>query len=88
MSIITLTTDFGIEDEYAGVMKGVILGIHPSTTIVDITHHIQPHDLIEAAYTIETSYKYFPSGTLNRRNLSVFSSVIFSIPCFLANGTN
>ena len=65
MTIITLTTDFGIEDEYAGVMKGVILGIHPDATIVDITHHIQPHDLIEAAYTIETSYKYFPSGTVH-----------------------
>jgi len=65
MSIITLTTDFGIEDEYAGVMKGVILGIHPGATIVDITHHIHPQDLIEAAYTIETSYKYFPSGTVH-----------------------
>lgn len=65
MSIITLTTDFGLEDEYAGVMKGVILSIHPGANIVDITHHIHPQDLIEAAHTIETSYKYFPSGTVH-----------------------
>jgi S-adenosylmethionine hydrolase len=65
MSIITLTTDFGIEDEYVGVMKGVILSIHPDAIIVDITHHIYPQDLIQAAYTIKASYQYFPSGTIH-----------------------
>lgn len=65
MSIITLTTDFGIEDEYVGIMKGVILSVHPGATIVDITHHIYPQDLIQAAYTIKASYNYFPSGTVH-----------------------
>ncbi len=65
MSIITLTTDFGIEDEYAGVMKGVILGINPNVTIVDITHHIPPQGVIQAAYTIKASYHYFPPGTVH-----------------------
>ena len=65
MPIITLLTDFGIDDEYVGVMKGVILSINPSATIVDITHHIDPQDLIQAAYTIKSSYRYFPEGTVH-----------------------
>lgn len=59
MSIITLLTDFGIDDEYVGVMKGVILKINPSVKIVDITHRIDPQDIIQAAYTLSASYTFF-----------------------------
>ncbi len=65
MSIITLTTDFGNDDEYSGVMKGVILSLNSSAVIVDITHHIDPQDLVQAAYSIYYSYKYFPQGTIH-----------------------
>ncbi len=65
MSIITLTTDFGTDDEYVGIMKGVILSLNPSVAIVDITHHIDPHDLVQAAYSIYSSYRYFPKGTVH-----------------------
>lgn len=65
MPIITLLTDFGVEDEYVGIMKGVILTINPSVTIVDISHHIDPQDLLRAAYMIQASYKYFPPGTVH-----------------------
>ena len=65
MSIITLTTDFGTDDEYVGIMKGVILSLNPSAVIVDITHHIDPQDLVQAAYTIYSSYRYFPQGTVH-----------------------
>ena len=65
MSIITLTTDFGVDDEYVGVMKGVILSINPAAIIVDITHHIKPQDLIQTAYTIKCSYKYFTKGSIH-----------------------
>jgi S-adenosyl-L-methionine hydrolase (adenosine-forming) len=65
MSIITLTTDFGNNDEYAGIMKGVILSLNPSAVIVDITHHIDPQDLVQAAYTIYSCYRYFPQGTVH-----------------------
>lgn len=65
MSVITLTTDFGIVDEYTAVMKGVILTIHPDATIIDITHHIHPQDIIHAAYTIKAFYPYFPEGTVH-----------------------
>ena len=65
MSIITLLTDFGIEDGYVGTIKGVILSVNPSAMIVDITHQIDPQDLIEAAYVIKSSYRYFPKGTVH-----------------------
>jgi len=65
MSIITLLTDFGTEDAYAGIMKGVILSVTPSAVIIDITHHIDPQDLIRAAYVIKSSYRYFPRGTVH-----------------------
>ncbi len=65
MAIITLVTDFGIVDEYVGVMKGVILSINPAAAIVDITHHIHPQDIIHAAYLVESASKYFPDGTIH-----------------------
>jgi S-adenosylmethionine hydrolase len=65
VSIITLTTDFGLADGYVGTMKGVILGIAPTATIVDISHEIAPQDVREAAYTLYAAYPYFPQGTVH-----------------------
>lgn len=63
--VITLLTDFGTRDPYVASMKGVILGINPEAKIVDITHQIPPQDILEAAYTLYTSYKYFTKGTIH-----------------------
>ena len=65
MSIITLTTDFGLADGYVGTMKGVILGIAPTATIVDISHNIPPQNVREAAYTLYAAYPYFPQGAIH-----------------------
>ena len=65
MSLITLTTDFGLADSYVGVMKGVILGIDPTAAVVDISHDIAPQDVREAAYVIYTAYPYFPPDTVH-----------------------
>lgn len=65
MKIITLLTDFGMKDPYAGVMKGVILSINPGATIVDITHEVDPQDIREGAFIIEEYYRYFPEGTIH-----------------------
>ena len=65
MSIITLLTDFGTDDEYVGLMKGVIFSINPSATIVDITHQIDSQDIVQAAFTIHSGYHYFPEGTVH-----------------------
>ena len=63
--MITLLTDFGIKDAYVGVMKGVILSINPDTRIVDLTHDIDPQDIVQAAYLIKSSYLFFPEGTIH-----------------------
>ena len=65
MSIITLLTDFGLADEYVGVMKGVILSTLPGAVIVDISHDIAPQDIHQAAYMLMASYPYFEPGTLH-----------------------
>jgi len=65
VSIITLTTDFGLADSYVGTMKGVILSITPTVTIVDISHDIPPQDVREAAYVLYAAYPYFPQGTIH-----------------------
>ena len=49
MNIITLTTDFGLADHFVGVMKGVILGIHPAAQLIDISHGVQPYDIADGA---------------------------------------
>ncbi len=63
--IITLITDFGLRDNYVGTMKGVIHSIHREATIVDLTHQIEPQDLMEAAFVLESSYRFFPLGTVH-----------------------
>ncbi len=65
MSVITLLTDFGTDDEYVGLMKGVIWSINPSVTIVDLTHQIESQDIVQAAFTIHSGYHYFPEGTVH-----------------------
>jgi S-adenosylmethionine hydrolase len=65
MSIVTLTTDFGLADAYVGAMKGVILGIASGSDLVDLTHQIAPHNVREAAFALWASYRYFPSGTVH-----------------------
>jgi S-adenosylmethionine hydrolase len=62
---ITLLTDFGTDDAYAAVMKGVILGRNPRATIVDITHSIKPQDVRHGAFVLATSYAYFPKNTIH-----------------------
>lgn len=64
-AIVTLTTDFGSKDSFTGSMKGVILKINPEAQIIDITNEISPQDIWEAAFSLKTSYSYFPKGTVH-----------------------
>ncbi len=63
--IVTLTTDFGLNDHFVGTIKGVILGIVPEAEIVDICHSVQAFDVLDAALTIAQAYSYFPTGTVH-----------------------
>jgi S-adenosylmethionine hydrolase len=62
--IVALLSDFGTRDHYAGVMKGVILGICPDVTLVDLSHDLPAHDIPFAAQELAATYKYFPAGTI------------------------
>lgn len=64
-SIITLTTDFGMQDPFVGSMKGAILQINPDARIIDISHQIDTFDLFDASFLVSCSYKYFPPGTIH-----------------------
>lgn len=63
--LITLLTDFGLRDNFVGVMKGVIARINPCLNIVDITHEIPPYNLDAANFCLMTAYPYFPPGTVH-----------------------
>jgi S-adenosylmethionine hydrolase len=81
---ITFTTDFGLAGPYVASMKGVILNILPTATIVDISHAIAPQNIRQAAYVLGTAASYFPTGTIHvvvvdpgvgseRRSIAVFT---------------
>jgi S-adenosylmethionine hydrolase len=63
--IITLTTDFGLEDHYVGAMKGVVLGINPRAALVDVSHHVPPQDVLHGAYLLSRAVPHFPVGTVH-----------------------
>ena len=65
MAVITLTTDFGSGDHEAGVLKGVIWNIAPWAHIIDLTHDITPHVVLEAALLLWRTARFFPDGTIH-----------------------
>ncbi len=65
MPIITLTTDWGIKDHYIGAVKGNILSQIPDARIVDISHSIDKHDLMQTSFIMKNTYKNFPDGTIH-----------------------
>jgi S-adenosyl-L-methionine hydrolase (adenosine-forming) len=63
--LITLLTDFGLEDAYVGVVKGVLLGINPRARLVDLTHAVPPQDVRRASLLLEGAWPFFPSGSVH-----------------------
>jgi S-adenosyl-L-methionine hydrolase (adenosine-forming) len=63
--MITLLTDFGLADHYVGTLKGVIATISPQTPVIDITHEVPAYSITQAAFLLEQSWRYFPTGTIH-----------------------
>jgi len=63
--IVSLLTDFGVRDAYVGAMKGVILGICPAVTLVDISHEVSKHDVLQGAFILSQASPYFPEGSIH-----------------------
>jgi hypothetical protein len=65
MSVLTLLTDFGTQDGFIGVMKGVIWDICPEVKIADISHEIKPQNVMQAALTLSRVAPYFGDETVH-----------------------
>jgi len=63
--LITLTTDFGYQDSFVGIMKGVIYAINPDAHVIDLTHGVPPHNVMAGALILQHSIRYFPPGTIH-----------------------
>lgn len=64
MSILALLTDFGWQDPYIGIVKGVLLNINPNLSLIDITHSVPPQNIHSAAFLLGMAAPYFPSDTI------------------------
>ena len=63
--IVTLLTDFGLEDAYVGAMKGAILSVFPKAAVVDITHSVRPFAVLQGAFLLDSAWRSFPPGTVH-----------------------
>ncbi len=63
--IITLLTDFGLQDAYVGIMKGVILNLNPAARLVDLSHEVGPQEILAGALMLQSAWGYFPPGTIH-----------------------
>lgn len=65
MTIITLTSDFGLSDPYVGIMKGVLLSRAPEAKLVDLSHQLPPQDINAAGHTLQAALPFFPAATIH-----------------------
>ncbi|OQX65727.1 MAG: hypothetical protein B5M55_03210 [Desulfococcus sp. 4484_242] len=63
--MVTLLTDFGLEDPYTAMMKGAVLSINPAARIIDISHHIPAGAVMQASWALFETYPYFPEKTVH-----------------------
>ena len=65
MPIVTLTTDFGTQDFYAGALKGALLSRCPAVQLVDVSHDIKPFDIVQGAFVLRNVWPEFPEGSIH-----------------------
>ncbi|HRW97121.1 MAG TPA: SAM-dependent chlorinase/fluorinase [Bacteroidales bacterium] len=82
MVLITLLSDWGTKDHYAGIVKGKIYSRIPGATVVDLTHNIPPFNLNSAAFVLRNSYSAFPEGTIHI--VDITSEATIEMPHVLA----
>ena len=62
--LLVFTTDFGLSDAYAGVMKGVALSINPNLRFIDLSHQILPQNVAQGSFLLGINHKYFPNHAI------------------------
>jgi S-adenosyl-L-methionine hydrolase (adenosine-forming) len=65
MTVVTLTTDFGVTDPFVGIMKGVLATQAPDATVIDVSHGVPPQDVLAGALALRHSVPYFPPQTIH-----------------------
>ncbi len=65
MNVVSFMSDFGLEDHYVGVVKGIMLRINPDVRIIDLSHGLKPFATRQAAYLLGSSYRFFPKDTVH-----------------------
>ncbi len=63
--VITLLTDFGQQDAFVGIMKGVMLRLCPSARLVDLSHETEPFDILGGSFLLRSAMPYVPAGTIH-----------------------
>lgn len=65
MPPLTLLSDFGLQDAYVGIAKGILLQYLPGCSFLDISHNVEPHNMQQAAYLLHASTRQFPFGSMH-----------------------
>lgn len=73
MKIVTLTSDLGLKDYYASLLKGAILCKDSNLNIVDISHNVKPYDIVQGAFVLKNAFRHFPKGTIHIACINQFS---------------
>jgi S-adenosylmethionine hydrolase len=84
--MITLLSDFGLQDPSVAITKGILLQHIPGLPIVDITHEVTPYSLGQAAYLLASAYKNFPAGTCHVLLFDIFSEPVTRLILSAYNG--
>ncbi|MEN8257876.1 MAG: SAM-dependent chlorinase/fluorinase [Thermodesulfobacteriota bacterium] len=84
--LITLTTDFGLDDPFVAIMKGVILGRCPQASVVDICHTIPAQNIAAASHVLTEAAPYFPAATLHMAVVDPGVGTSRRIICIEASG--
>src|SRR5438445_10720321 len=63
--IVTLLTDFGLDDAYVGAMKGAVLAVHARATLIDVTHGVRPFAVLQGAFLLDSAWRSFPVGSVH-----------------------
>lgn len=86
MTIVSLTTDFGIKDHYTAILKANILSKCRDATFIDISHSIDSHDIVEGAFYLSNSYKNFPEGSIHIAAVYNYYQPNFKLLAFVKEG--
>jgi len=81
MSIITLTTDFGIKDHFVAVAKGKLLSLMPNCQIIDVTHKVDFYNITNASYIISGICNAFPKNTIH---IVCVDAELYEVESFIA----